>query len=347
MKTLSFLLVLTLISFISKKVEQPTPFVFPSISYFPEPNYNEQNPITEEGVLAGRYLFYDSILSKDYSISCASCHQQKYAFSDAGKTFSTGMNGLLLDRNTPPIFNLNWSQSLFWDGRASTPEQQVLFPVRNHKEMNLDWKTAETRINGSKFYTDLFSKAFPNKKIDSILISYAIAQFERTIISNNSKFDKVLRGETHLTKEEYAGFELVNNQEKGDCLHCHVTDAHGLVTNGKFSNNGLDSSPLDSGQYLVTQNINDIGKFKIPSLRNLYLTAPYMHDGRFLTVEEVLEFYSSGLQKSYTIDSKMQHINNGGIQISEVEKKQIIAFLKCLTDSSLILNQDYSNPFIK
>jgi cytochrome c peroxidase len=322
----------------------PQPYSFEEVSNFPTPTNNPKNLVTIEGVKLGRHLFYDSILSEDYSISCASCHQQKFAFSDTNQ-LAKGINGSVGSRNVLPLFNLNWSSNFFWDGRASTVEEQAFLPVSNHLEMNLKWTIAEQRVSSSPLYQKLFSEAFPNQKIDSTLICFALAQFERTIISNNSKYDSVINGLSYFSSEEYKGFLLVNDQEGGDCFHCHITDAHGLGTNGRFSNNGLDLISEDHGLMSFTQDSSDLGKFRIPTLRNLAFTGPYMHDGRFSTLEEVLEFYSEGVQPHANIDSKMQHVRAGGVQLTEYEKKCILAFLNTLNDYSLLTNPSFSNPF--
>lgn len=333
-----------------KKLNEPTPYQFKSVKYFSEMPVAKNNPVTVEGAQLGRFLFYDSILSQNKTFSCASCHQQKFAFSDGPNQFSKGVNGDVLTRNTPPLYNLAWYSAFFWDGRAKTIEEQVFFPVRAHNEMNLDWKIAEKRVQNSKFYKPLFKKAFGNLKIDSVLIAKAIAQFERTLISTNSKYDQVLRGEKYFTKEEYKGFELVNDQTKGGCLHCHTTDGNGLGTTGGFSNNGLDSANTfnaykDKGVATTTKQQNDVGEFKIPSFRNLLFTAPYMHDGRFLTLKEVLNFYGNGVNKSFNVDSKMTFAHQGGNHLTEEEKQNVLAFLMTLTDSTFINNPEFSNPF--
>ena len=328
----------------------PTPYHFEKVRYFPEMPTSKANPVTKEGVELGRYLFYDTILSENYTFSCASCHKQEFAFSDSPNQFSKGVNGELLDRNTMPLYNLAWYPSMFWDGRATSIENQVFFPVRAHNEMNLNWTEAEKRIQKSKFYKPLFKKVFGDNNIDSNRISLAIAQFERTLISSNSKFDQVLRGEKYLTADEYEGYGLINDQTKGDCLHCHTTDGNWLGTTLKFSNNGLDDYKtaveyLDKGLATGTNNSSDIGWFKIPSLRNVGVTAPYMHDGRFKTLKEVLDFYSEGVNQSYNVDSKMGFAHQGGANLTEDEKEKIIAFLLTLTDSIFIKNPEFSNPF--
>ncbi len=341
---------ITALAFSFDKQNQPKPYPFPKLNKFPKMPYTENLP-TIEGVELGRYLFYDTILSADYSFSCGSCHKQERAFSDSPNQFSKGINGDLMKRNTMPLFNLAWYSSFFWDGKAKSIENQVIHPVRAHDEMNLNWSEAVNRVKQSEFYTPKFEAAFGTVEIDSTLIAKAIAQFERILISNDSKYDQVLKGNTYLSTDEYEGFVLMNDQTKGDCLHCHTSDADALGTTGKFSNNGLDpffleSDYLDKGKAGVTKNPEDLGQFKIPSLRNIAVTAPYMHDGRFNSLEEVLDFYSEGLNNSYNIDSKMGFAQQGGANLSEEEKRKIIAFLHTLTDSSFIQNPKFSNPFI-
>jgi len=334
----------------SKEEKRSGLYDFPDLYYFPEMPRAVDNPVTYQGLSLGRYLFYDPVLSKNQSISCATCHQQAVAFSDAPIALSKGINGKSMTRNTMPLFNLAWYSSMFWDGRSASIEEQVFHPVRAHNEMNLNWNIATARIQKSKFYKARFKKAFGNIEIDSVLIAKAIAQFERTLISYNSKYDQVIRGETFFTPDEYEGFVLMNDQTKGDCLHCHTTDANVLGTTGGFSNNGLDKTTtiddyLDQGRGAVIKQEDQSGWFKIPSLRNISVTAPYMHDGRFETLEEVLDFYSEGLKSSYNIDSKMRYVHQGGAQLSKDEKKKIISFLHTLTDSTFLTDPAFSNPF--
>ncbi len=320
----------------------------PPLKFFPPLPKNFTAPTISE-VELGRFLFYDPILSRDSSFSCASCHHLESAFADGDMRFSLGIQGEPLERNTPPLFNLIWYQSFFWDGRAETLQEQAFFPVRNHLEMALDWNEAESRINSSGFYAKLFEEAYPGKKIDSNLIAQALADFQSVLFSQDSKYDRVLRGEDYFTAKEYLGYTLVNLQDKGDCLQCHPTDAHALGTTGDFSNNGLENAQkaedyFDPGQEFY-RGIDRRGWFKIPSLRNLGFTAPYMHDGRFESLEEVLDFYSDGVQKAYNIDSKMQHAHKGGARLDSLEKDAILAFLNTLNDSVFISNPAFSNPF--
>lgn len=342
-----FFLVMALAGF---RVEKPaTPYPLPELPYFP-PLPVTNNPPTIEGVDLGRHLFYDPILSADSSFSCAHCHRQEAAFSDAPNRYSTGIRRTAMKRNTMPLFNLGWYPAFFWDGRAPDLESQVFQPVRAHDEMDLDWETAVQRITRSAFYRARFRSAFGPVQIDSNLVAKTIAQFERVLISNRSKYDSVLARKAYFTRDESEGFRIVNDQSKGDCLHCHPTDALALGTTGKFSNNGLDAFTRpeqfeDPGRGGISNLAKDTGLFRIPSLRNIALTAPYMHDGRFKTLEEVVDFYSEGVHESYNIDSKMQHADRRGVHFTVEEKAQVLAFLKTLTDSAFVTDPAFGNPW--
>lgn len=319
----------------------PTPFELIIPQGFPDMITPEDNPLTVEGIALGRFLFYDTILSGNNSQSCASCHTQNFSFSDNGKQTSEGIDGIEGNRNSPPVINIGWMQSLFWDGRSHTVEEQALGPVPNPIEMHLEWSDAMNKLNAHATYPDLFFKAFGTREIDSVLVVKAIAQFERTIISSESKWDLYLRSEVTLTQAESLGFEIFFT-EKGDCFHCHSSI---LFTDNIFHNNGLDSIFDDEGLAGITNNQNDLGKFKTPTLRNIEFTAPYMHDGRFSTIEEVIEFYSEGITWSPTVDPLMKKVNQGGLHLNDQEKASLIAFIKTLTDTTFIKNADYSNPF--
>ncbi|WP_421753786.1 cytochrome-c peroxidase [Croceimicrobium sp.] len=338
---------LSLIAFKADRTKSES-WPLPELYFFP-PLPAEFKVPSKAQVELGRYLFYDPILSANSKVSCATCHKQEFAFADRGKRFSLGVAGQKLDRNSPGLFNLIWQQSFFWDGRASSLQEQAFFPVRHSLEMNLKWSEAENRIRQSALYPALFELAYPGKEIDSSLICQALADFQSILFSQDSKYDRVLRGEDHFTALEYQGYTLVNLQDKGDCMQCHITDAHALGTTGDFSNNGLDSAQgpmdyVDKGQ-IEFRGQDRNGWFKIPSLRNVALTAPYMHDGRFETLEEVIDFYSEGLAKPYNVDSKLQHAHKGGVHLTNQEKKAILAFLHTLSDSVFIQNPAYSNPF--
>lgn len=323
------------------EVYNPTPYELVSPAGFPDMIIPDDNPMTEEGVLLGRMLFYDPILSGDNSQSCADCHAPAFTFSDNGKQFSTGIDGLEGNRNSMPVINIGWMPNLFWDGRAVGVEEQALGPVPNPIEMHLPWVEAAAKLNGHADYPDLFFDAFGTRNIDSILVSKAISQFERTMISSNSKWDRYLKGEAQLTQAESQGFEIFFT-EKGDCFHCHSTI---LFTDNIFHNNGLDSVFTDLGLYDVTGLETDKAKFKTPTLRNIGFTAPYMHDGRFQTLDEVINFYSIEVKFSNTVDPLMKQVHQGGIQLNPTEKENLKAFLNTLNDPSFNDNPDFSNPF--
>lgn len=323
------------------EVYNPTPYELVIPQGFPQMIIPDDNPMTVEGVELGRRLFYDPILSDDNTQSCASCHAPTFAFTDNQKQFSTGIDGLEGTRNSMAVMNVGWMPNLFWDGRAMGVEEQALEPVPNPIEMHQSWPDAMAKLNADADYPDLFFEAFGSKNIDSTMVTKAIAQFERTLISSNSKWDRYLRGEANLSLTESKGFEIFFT-EKGDCFHCHSTI---LFTDNLFHNNGLDSEFTDQGLFDVTGNNNDIGKFKTPTLRNLEFTGPFMHDGRFETIEEVVEFYSHDVQWSPTVDPLMKKVQQGGIQLNDDEKESLIAFLKTLTDTTFVNNPEFSNPF--
>lgn len=327
-----------------------TPHVLTLPSHFPEIPSSSKVELTEEGIVLGRYLFYDSILSLKRNLACATCHRQEYAFSEGPDPVSTHSENALRPRNTPALFNLAWTGSFFWDGRAKSLRDQVFEVVPSRHEMQLDWNSATRRICKSHFYKQLFRAAYGNQKIDRNLIANALLQFEITLISGTSKYDRVLQGIDYFTEDEYRGFVLMNEQTKGDCMHCHTTDGNPLGTTYGFSNNGLNNdasllSAIDQGRYHHTGKESDRGVFKIPSVRNLLFTAPYMHDGRFRTLEEVLRFYSSEVQEGNFTDTKMQFAHKGGVHLTAQEQAQIIAFLRTLSDSVFVQNEDFTNPF--
>ena len=325
----------------------PSPLQIPQLfqDLILDPVIPSNNPQTEEGVLLGKKLFFDPILSDDGSLACAGCHNTTNAFTDTTR-FSDGIDGLFGNRNAMPLFNLAWNydNSFFWDGRDRGLENQVFEPITNPLEMHSTWEAVAEKLQAHPEYPELFNAAFGSQTIDSVLVSKAIAQFERTLISANSKFDKFLLGTANLTPEESNGFTVFMDESKGDCFHCHGSDNNPLWTDNKFHNNGLDSTFSDLGLGNVTGDPADNGKFKTPSLRNLAFTAPYMHDGRFETIEEVINHYSEGLQNSTTIDPLMKKVDQGGVQLSLQEKADLKAFLLSLSDTDFINNPNFSNP---
>lgn len=322
----------------------PTPYNISIPTGFPDMVIPTDNPMTEEGVELGKKLFYDPILSGNFTQSCGSCHAQEFSFTDNELQFSIGVDNIPGTRNTPSLINAGWNTSQFWDGRASTLEDQALGPVPNPIEMHLSWEEAEKRLNQHSLYPELFKKAFNIDRIDSIHVAKAIAQFERTLISANSKYDQFLNSGQQpiqfFTQQEFEGY-FIYFTERGDCFHCHGTR---LTTDNDFHNNGLDETITDLGLGAVTGNANDAGKFKTPTLRNIEFTAPYMHDGRFATLEDVIDFYSSGLHLSPTIDPLMKKATQGGVNLTSSEKQSLIAFLKTFSDPDFNSNDQFSNP---
>lgn len=328
---------------------KPTPYelVIPQLfaQYINPPIIPANNPLTVQGIALGRKLFFDPILSSNGTQACASCHSPQASFNDTAR-FSTGIDGLQGGRNAMPIFNMawNWGEKFFWDGRANSIEAQALGPVVNPIEMHNTWQNAVATLQNHSSYPDLFNAAFGTNIIDSLLVVKAIAQFERTLISSNSRFDQYLMGQISLTPQELDGFNAFMSENRGDCFHCHGNAANPLWTDNLFHNNGLDATFTDLGLGGITGDAADNGKFKTPSLRNLAYTAPYMHDGRFATLDEVINHYSEGLQHSSTIDPLMKYVGQGGVQLTVSDKAALKAFLLSLSDDSFVNNPDFQQP---
>jgi cytochrome c peroxidase len=315
----------------------PTFVAFDVPNRFPTPNLPADNPLTEEGIALGKKLFYDPILSGNNTLSCADCHFQSKGFSDPVRV-SIGIEGVLGTKNASAIINAAWNTTNFWDGRTISLEEQALGPVTSFIELHSpSWKQVAQELMDNSEYIGLFKQAFNTDIIDSSHVVKAIAQFERIIISSESKFDKFLDYEASLTPSELRGKEIFNT-EKGDCFHCH---SYPLFTSNLFHNNGLDpEGSMDNGRFNVTNDPNDKGKFKSPTLRNVDLTAPYMHDGRFATLEEVIEHYNFGGHNSSTIDPLMKKVDIG-LGLTQQDKTDLINFLKTLTDSTFINNPEF------
>ena len=313
--------------------------------YLPRPNLPSDNPLTIEGIALGRKLFYEKKLSGDNTQSCGSCHKQENAFTDPAR-FSTGIDGLMGNLNSMPLFNMAWNfgDEFFWDGRATTVEGQALEPVVNPIEMHETWPNAVAKLQADEAYPKLFQVVFGSSTIDKNMVVKAIAQFERTLVSGNSKFDKYLRGDGQLTPSELNGFNVFMDEAGGDCFHCHGDPFNPLWTDNLYHNNGLDAVFTNLGRGAVTGNPADNGKFKTPSLRNLIYTAPYMHDGRFATIDEVINHYSVGLVYSPTLDPLMKNIGSGGVQLDPQSRIDLKAFLLSLTDEEFVTNPKFSDP---
>jgi cytochrome c peroxidase len=323
----------------------PTPYFVKLPLGFPAMPVPIDNPLTVEGIDLGRRLFHDPILSKDSSLSCASCHNQANGFTDNGKQFSTGVSGIAGERNAMLIFNLAWVEKyaktphrFFWDGGAKDLESQVIAPITNPIEMEENLPHVLLKLQRNSVYPPLFKKAFGTDSITTLLLMRAVAQFERTIVSGNTRADYFLiQQQPTLTAQEARGFEVFNDSLKGDCFHCH--NLSGVFMNDfLFHNNG--HSGIDKGLGKITGNSEDNGKFRTATLRNLVFTAPYMHDGRFNTLEEVVEFYNSGALRTGLSDPFIAK-HPDGLHLSDQDKADLVAFLKSITDSTLITNTFY------
>ncbi|MGE0561355.1 MAG: cytochrome-c peroxidase [Flavobacteriales bacterium] len=317
------------------------PKMLPYILPMHNPDFNK---MTVEGVALGRKLYYDKILSTN-NRSCSSCHLPQYSFS---LPFIGPIGTAIL-----PHVNLGWYNKYGWEGGEDHLDYVALADLaEGNPFLNANADSIDSRFKRSTEYQQMFWSAFGvsiTTQTDSVrknYISFALAQFLRSMVSNDAKFDKYLRGEVALTAQELSGFNVFVSENKGDCFHCHGTGNNPMWSDLQFHNNALNStfSGVDLGRYNVTGNPSDIGKFKTPTLRNIALSAPYMHDNRFATLEEVVDFYSEGLQQSSYVDPLMQKIGQGGTQLTVADKADLVAFLKTLTDSTFINNPDFLTP---
>lgn len=340
---------------------KPTPYTLELPLGWSAPPIPANNPLTVEGVALGRKLFYDPILSANNTQSCGSCHNQQFGFTDNGKQFSVGIDNIAGNRQAMPIFNLAWVERFapvigskpyrfFWDGGAADLESQVVGPITNPIEMHDSLPHVLAKLQAHPQYPELFRKAFGTAEIKSLHLMKAIAQFERTILSSQSRFDQFLIHVTPsgtkffdfsvFTPEEKNGHDVFMDEAKGDCFHCHPVSSP-FTTDFIFHNNGHSSN--DAGLRRITGNPDDQGKFRTATLRNLLLTAPYMHDGRFQTLEEVVEFYNSGASRSYPADAFITKHPNG-LNLTVQEKSNLVAFLKTMTDSTFLSKTEYGKP---
>jgi cytochrome c peroxidase len=332
---------------------KPTPLVTSKIfpSFYPAPNLPADNPLTEEGVYLGRMLFYDPILSFDSTISCASCHFQEHAFADPA-TVSTGIFGLKTGRNAPALYNMAYSRVFFWDARQRTLREQVFEPIQAHNEMAMTLPVLDAKLKKSALYKTWFKKAFGSEP-NVFDLTLAMEQFMLTLVSKDAKFNKFFPGNFNvLTEEEKRGAFLFNNfVENGgaDCSHCHggALVQQNNPNSGGIANNGLDMVFADKGFGAISGKALDMGTFKTPSLLNIAVTGPYMHDGRFSTLEEVIDHYSdSVLFNSPTLHPIMKkHQPDGQRRLTPQQKSDLKAFLLTMTDTVFMNNPAYKNPF--
>jgi cytochrome c peroxidase len=347
----TFLILLS--SFLTEKIElHPYNLVYPT-SFGSRFTIPADNPTTVEGVSLGRMLFYEPLLSKTNTISCGNCHEQSKAFSD-GRILSIGVSGKPTRRNSMSLANLLWVKNLFWDGRVNGLENQVVFPLTHPDEMGQPLDVSAAKLAKTRQYPPLFQQVFGTTTITGDQITKALAQFERTLISADSPYDRSLEGNYKLSAAEQRGMELFmrgpapeRGVKGGNCAHCHGGTKFFQEV---FHNNGLDSiAVLDKGRQEITNDALDNGRFRVATLRNIALTAPYMHDGRFTTLEQVLDHYNEHFHFSPNLSQELRTSHNEPtgqrLGLTSSEKKDIVAFLHTLTDSTFITNPRFSNPF--
>lgn len=306
---------------------------------FPSPAYHfSTNTLTKDGFELGRKLFYDPVLSADNTISCGSCHIQTSAFTHHGHTVSHGIADRQGSRNSPPIMNLAWNTSFMWDGGIADLDLQAIAPITNHVEMDETMENVLKKVRANPVYPSLFAKAFGDAEITGARFLKAMSQFMLMCVSSNAKFDSVMRNQAVFTVSEAKGRQIVADK----CGSCHKEP---LFTDFSFRNNGLVSSGInDEGRYLITQRDDDRYRFKVPSLRNLAYTAPYMHDGRLFTLDAVLDHYITQVQPSATLDPLLQKNTKPGITLSDEERLNIKNFLQTLNDKVFISDKRFSEP---
>jgi len=320
------------------------PFELNIPSHFPQVMLPGDNPLTREGVALGEQLFFDRILSADGTQSCASCHQSASAFADGGKRRSTGVDGLEGKRNAMPLFNLAWARSMTWDGKRTRIRDQAIAPIQDEREMHLSLEKAVAKLEADAAYPGLFERAFGSPGVSAPRLGLALEQFLLTLISADSKFDRALRRQEALTPQETRGLELfitefdpARGKLGADCFHCHGGN---LFTDNEFKNNGLaalfPALETDLGRGEVTGKASDSDKFKVPSLRNIAATAPYMHDGRFATLADVIAHYAGGVKPSATLDPNLAKHPDGGVRLPPEDRLALEAFLLTLTDASFL-----------
>lgn len=299
-------------------------------AHFPPPPVPADNQITRARLELGKKLFYDKRLSRTGEVSCASCHQQALAFADP-RPVSVGVQGKTGTRNAPPLINLAWNTSFFWDGGVKTLEQQAIGPITNPLEMDMTMGEVVARVSADPEYVRLSRAAYGTAPRPEI-VTKGIATFMRSLVSGSSRYDRYLRGDASaLNASEKRGANIALG-ERGECFHCHVGFN---LTNNTFANNGLVSA--DAGRTRVSEKPEDEGKFKVPTLRNVALTAPYMHDGSLATLRDVVDFYSKGGQGHPNTDPTIRPLN-----LSAQEKEDLIAFLGSLTDESFVKNARFA-----
>jgi cytochrome c peroxidase len=330
----------------------PTPYILDYGTTLSAPIIAVDNPLTKAKVLLGRMLFYDKNLSGDGTLACAGCHKQENAFSDIN-TFSVGIQGIQGSRQAMAIVNMAWNTNqFFWDGRSNLLRDQSIKPIQDPLEMHETLPNVIEKLDAQVLYKIQFAKAFGSNEITSEKISLALEAFLNTLVSGYSKYDQYLAGTASLSASELRGknlfFQEYNpgfpNLSGADCAHCH---SGSNFENDQYMNNGLDEESLinDNGRMNVTMNMSDKGKFKVPTLRNVEVTFPYMHDGRFTTLEEVVNHYDHDIRTSNSLDQALLATQSTGLMLTAQDKIDLVNFLKTLTDQSFLKNPAFANPF--
>lgn len=306
---------------------------------FPNPLFDfKANPITPAGFSLGRTLFYDANLSADGTVSCGSCHQSSAAFANLGSAVSSGVKACKGKRNAPPLFNLAWQKEFMWDGRISTMQGVPINALTDPCEMGNTISNVLAALQKDRNYPGMFKAAFGTSKFTQEEVLKALAQFTVMMVSANSKYDKYMRREqgTIFSSDEQAGYALF----KQKCSACHTEP---LFTDLSYRNNGLEEVSVDFGRDSLTHLKADMGKFRVPTLRNIEITGPYMHDGRFISLKQVMQHYNNGMKSHANLDILFRQKDRTGIQLSSAEQLQVIAFLKTLTDVDLINDRRFNN----
>ncbi len=318
----------------------------------PVPDMPSDNSLTEQGVQLGRMLFYETLLSKDGSQSCASCHRQEHAFTDTTR-FSLGVEGLPGKRQAMSVFNMAWnSNEFFWDGRAHLLRDQAILPIQDELEMDETLENVLSKLSNEKMYKDQFTRVYGDDDITVDKMALAMEQFMLSIVSHDSKYDQWKAGTVELSESEERGRLLYETEYNpffpefsgADCAHCH---GGANFENDQYMNNGLDADAdfVDIGREMVSNDPMDRARFKVPSLRNIELTAPYMHDGRFSTLEEVVDHYNEGIHPSTTVDEAILATSETGLFMTAQDKVDLVNFLKTLTDDTFLNDVRYTDPF--
>lgn len=329
----------------------PTPY---GLEYgnLPTPSLPEDNTLTQQGVQLGRMFFYEKMLSRDNTQACADCHRQEHGFSDTTQ-FSIGIQMLPGKRQAMSVLNMAWNNNgFFWDGRSHLLRDQALLPIQDELEMDETLENVVSKLSSSKIYKDQFIRAFGNDQITETKISLALEQFMMSIVSYDSKYDQFVAGKVQLTESEERGRQLFETEYNpffpefsgADCQHCH---SGYNFENDQYMNNGLDRDIdfLDMGREVVSGREDDRAKFKVPTLRNIALTPPYMHDGRFKTLEEVVDHYNEDIHPSGTVDPAILATKDTGLMLTDQDKVDLVNFLHTLTDESFLNDKRYGSPF--